>query len=39
MSHLIRFNHKNQWFFRSFNHEFMFAFDDVGFDQNGYPYR
>jgi len=38
MSRLIGFNHKNQWFFRTPNHEFMFAFDDVGFDRNGYPH-
>jgi uncharacterized protein len=39
MSRLIGFNHKNQWFFRSRDHEFMFAFDDLKFDSNGFPYR
>jgi len=39
MSRLIGFNHKNQWFFRSRDHEFMFAFDDLSFDANGFPHR
>ena len=39
MSRLIGFNHKNQWFFRAVDHEFIFAFDDVKFDGNGFPYR
>lgn len=39
MSRLIGFNHKNQWFFRAVDHEFSFAFDDVRFDGNGFPYR
>jgi hypothetical protein len=39
MSRLIGFNHKNQWHFRSRDHEFMFAFDDLNFDSNGFPYR
>ncbi len=39
MSRLIGFNHKNQWFFRALYHEFMFAFDDLKFDPNGFPYR
>ncbi|MDY0270599.1 TPM domain-containing protein [Trichloromonas sp.] len=39
MSRLIGFNHKNQWFFRAVDHEFIFAFDDVKFDANGFPYR
>ncbi len=37
MSRLIGFNHRNQWFFRSTGHEFMFAFADVQFDRNGFP--
>lgn len=39
MSRLIGFNHKNQWFFRALDHEFIFAFDDLKFDGNGFPYR
>ena len=38
MSRLIGFNHKNQWFFRAVDHEFIFAFDDLRFDENGFPY-
>ncbi len=36
MGRLIGFNHRNQWFFRSTGHEFMFAFTDVQFDRNGF---
>ncbi len=39
MSRLIGFNHRNQWFFRSTGHEFMFAFDDLRFDGNGFPHE
>ncbi len=39
MSRLIGFNHRNQWFFRSTGHEFMFAFNDVQFDGNGFPHE
>lgn len=38
MTRLIRFNHRNQWFFTTKNHDFMFAFDDVVFDNNGFPH-
>jgi hypothetical protein len=38
MSRLLGFNHRNQWFFRSTDHEFMFAFDDLRFDGNGFPH-
>ncbi len=38
MSRLIGFNHKNQWFFRSRNHRFMFAFADWRFDSHGFPH-
>jgi uncharacterized protein len=38
MSRTIGFNHKNQWFFRSNNHPFMFAFDDLVFDRHGFPH-
>jgi hypothetical protein len=39
MSRLIGFNHRNQWFFRSRDHEFMFAFNDLRFDGNGFPHE
>lgn len=39
MSRLLGFNHRNQWFFRSTGHEFMFAFDDLRFDRNGFPHE
>ncbi|MEZ4484813.1 MAG: hypothetical protein R2864_09495 [Syntrophotaleaceae bacterium] len=39
MSRLIGFNHRNQWFFRNTEHEFMFAFSDLRFDRNGFPYE
>jgi uncharacterized protein len=38
MNRYIRFNHKNQWFFSDKHHEFMFAFDDVFLDKNGFPH-
>ncbi len=38
MSRLIGFNHKNQWFFRSSGHEFMFGFTDLDFDRHGFPH-
>jgi len=38
MSRLIGFNHKNQWFFRSTDHPFMFAFEDLVFDRHGFPH-
>ena len=37
MSRLIGFNHGNQWFFRDRDHEFMFAFEDLRFDESGFP--
>jgi hypothetical protein len=39
MSRLIGFNHRNQWFFRSLDHEFMFAFNDLRFDENGFSHE
>ena len=39
MNKFVGFNHLNQWFFRSTNHEFMFAFEDVRFDQHGFPHQ
>jgi len=38
MSRAIGFNHKNQWFFRSTGHPYMFAFEDVVFDRHGFPH-
>ncbi|HEU19598.1 MAG TPA: TPM domain-containing protein [Deltaproteobacteria bacterium] len=38
MNRIIRFNHRNQWLFSSKNHDFMFAFEDVFFDENGFPH-
>jgi uncharacterized protein len=38
MSRTIGFNHKNQWFFRSMDHPFMFAFEDLTFDRHGFPH-
>ncbi|MDY0095581.1 MAG: TPM domain-containing protein [Candidatus Vecturithrix sp.] len=38
MNKFIGFNHLNQWFFRSTDHEFIFAFEDVSFDQHGFPH-
>jgi uncharacterized protein len=38
MSRTIGFNHKNQWFFRSTDHPFMFAFEDLIFDRHGFPH-
>jgi uncharacterized protein len=38
MSKTIRFNHLNQWFFKTRTHPFMFAFKDIVFDQNGFPH-
>lgn len=39
MSRLTGFNHRNQWFFRNTDHEFMFAFSDLRFDRNGFPFE
>jgi hypothetical protein len=38
MSGIIGFNHKNQWFFRSTDHRFMFGFADLVFDRHGFPH-
>ena len=38
MNRFIRFNHRNQWFFSAKHHDFMFAFDDVLLDKNGFPH-
>ena len=38
MSRLVGFNHRNQWYLRSLDHPFMFAFEDWQFDQNGFPH-
>jgi uncharacterized protein len=39
MSRLIGFNQNNQWFFRRAGHAYMFAFDDLRFDKNGFPHE
>jgi hypothetical protein len=39
MSRLIGFNHRNQWFFRTLDHSYMFGFADTGFDRNGFPHE
>jgi len=36
MSRIVGFNHRNQWFFRTLSHPFMFAFSDWSFDHNGF---
>ncbi len=38
MTKLIGFNHKNQWFFRRLDHAYSFAFNDLRFDQHGFPH-
>jgi len=39
MNKTIRFNHKNQWLFSNMNHDFMFGFDGLIFDKNGFPHK
>lgn len=39
LSKSVRFNHLNQWRFSDLNHPYMFAFDDVRFDQHGFPHQ
>ena len=39
MHRSLGFNHKNQWFFRSPEHDFMFAFNDMVLDRNGFPHK
>ncbi|MEA1970296.1 MAG: TPM domain-containing protein [Thermodesulfobacteriota bacterium] len=39
MNKTIRFNHKNQWLFSNVNHDFMFGFDGLIFDKNGFPHK
>lgn len=39
MSRSLGFNHKNQWFFRTPEHDFMFAFNDMVFDRNGFHHK
>jgi len=39
MHRSLGFNHKNQWFFRTSEHDFMFAFNDMVFDRNGFPHK
>lgn len=35
----IAFNHLNQWHFREGGHPYLFAFQDVSFDANGFPHQ
>lgn len=35
----IGFNHLNQWRFRERGHPYMFAFQNVSFDANGFPHQ
>lgn len=39
MSRLIGFNHRNQWHFRTLDHQFAFAFGDLAFDEHGFPHK
>lgn len=39
MNRNAAFTHKNEWFFRTTDHEFMFAFNDMVFDRNGFPHN
>lgn len=40
MSNEIIFNDLNQWHFKNgLDHDFGFAFEDLGFDENGYPFE
>jgi len=39
MNRAIRFNHKNQWFFHNTDHDFMFGFEGLIFDTNGFPHE
>lgn len=39
MSRVVGFNHRNQWFFRTLKHPFMFAFRDWSFDGNGFAHE
>jgi len=37
MADVISFNMRNQWHFVTYDHPYMFAFRDWGFDANGFP--
>jgi hypothetical protein len=39
MSRWIRFNHKNQWHFKTLEHPYMFAFKEFVFDRHGFPHE
>lgn len=39
MNKTIRFNHRNEWNFVSREHPYMFAFDDMRIDRNGFPHK
>jgi hypothetical protein len=38
MNRVIGFNHKNQWHFKAEKHPYAFAFTDLRFDSNGFPF-
>ena len=38
MHRFIRFNHLNQWHFASIDHPYMFAFDGITIDAQGFPH-
>lgn len=38
MSKVIGMNHLNQWRMRSFDHPYMFGFNGLEFDANGFPF-
>jgi len=39
MNRTIIFNHRNYWHFKVKNHEYMFGFEDLIFDRNGFPHN
>ena len=39
MSRWIGFNHKNQWHFRTLDHPYRFALEDLVFDRHGFPHE
>ena len=39
MHRIIIFNHKNQWHFKVRDHDYMFGFEDLAFDKNGFPHN
>jgi hypothetical protein len=39
MNRTIIFNHRNYWHFKVKDHEYMFGFEDLIFDRNGFPHN